>query len=140
MKIIKNLYRLLALVIVFSMVFALIVTLFFSIYVNKKVDKSIDETLFELIGSDTKTCFYYYKTDSQTGERSAVLMEDTVLYGGYRCQYVEYDRIPDHLKNAFISIEDKRFYSHRGVDWKRTVSAGLNYFLKFQMKTRWDSI
>ena len=30
-----------------------------------------------------------------------------------------------------MSIEDKRFYKHRGVDWKRTVSAGANYFLKF---------
>ena len=88
MKKIKKLCSLSALIIVFLMIFSLVVTLFFSIYVNKKVEKSIDETLFELIGSDTKTSFYYYEADSSTGEMTAVLMEDMVLYGGYRCQYV----------------------------------------------------
>jgi hypothetical protein len=78
----KALCSLLALTVVFSMIFTLIVTLFFSIYVNKKVEKSIDESLFELIGSDTKTGFYYYQIEPDTGEMTAVLMEDKVLYGG----------------------------------------------------------
>ncbi len=32
--------------------------------------------------------------------------------------YVELDTLPEHLKNAFIAIEDERFYSHHGVDWQ----------------------
>lgn len=35
------------------------------------------------------------------------------------------DEIPDMLKNAFISIEDVRFYKHQGVDFKRLLSAAL---------------
>lgn len=31
--------------------------------------------------------------------------------------------IPEHVKNAFVAIEDKRFYTHRGVDVKRIASA-----------------
>ncbi|MBE5822407.1 MAG: penicillin-binding protein [Clostridiales bacterium] len=41
------------------------------------------------------------------------------------------DEIPSSIKNAIISIEDKRFYEHDGVDVKRTASAILNYVLKF---------
>jgi penicillin-binding protein 1A len=32
---------------------------------------------------------------------------------------VSFDTMPDNLKNAFISIEDERFYQHKGVDPKR---------------------
>ena len=35
--------------------------------------------------------------------------------------------IPDDLKNAYVSIEDERFYKHSGVDIKRTGSAILSY-------------
>lgn len=37
---------------------------------------------------------------------------------------IEYlDKIPKHLQNAFISIEDERFYEHNGVDIQRTAGA-----------------
>ncbi len=31
------------------------------------------------------------------------------------------EQIPDHLENAFVAIEDARFYSHNGVDLKGSV-------------------
>jgi penicillin-binding protein 1A len=34
-----------------------------------------------------------------------------------RRTYIPYYEIPDHLKKAFISIEDIRFYNHSGVDF-----------------------
>ena len=37
--------------------------------------------------------------------------------------------LPDNLKNAFIAIEDERFYEHYGVDWKRTFTAFINEIL-----------
>jgi len=33
--------------------------------------------------------------------------------------------IPNHVKNAFISVEDKRFYSHNGIDYIRLIKAML---------------
>lgn len=38
----------------------------------------------------------------------------------------DFKSIPDYVKFAFICIEDKRFYSHEGVDYKRTGGAVLN--------------
>ena len=37
---------------------------------------------------------------------------------------------PSNLINAYISIEDQRFYSHHGVDIKRTGAAIISYILK----------
>ena len=40
---------------------------------------------------------------------------------------VKFDDIPDNLKNAYVSIEDERFYEHSGIDIKRTGGAILSY-------------
>ena len=44
---------------------------------------------------------------------------------------ISYDEMPDNLKNAYVAIEDERFYSHHGVDIKRTASAIFNYVIHF---------
>lgn len=46
-------------------------------------------------------------------------------------QPIEAQKIPNNLKNAYISIEDQRFYSHHGIDLKRTVSAIGSYIIHF---------
>lgn len=40
------------------------------------------------------------------------------------------DEIPDNLKNAFVSIEDQRFYSHSGIDVKRIAGAFVTDVVK----------
>ena len=40
---------------------------------------------------------------------------------------IEYDKLPANLINAYISIEDQRYFSHHGVDIKRTGAAILSY-------------
>ena len=40
---------------------------------------------------------------------------------------INISEIPANLKNAYVAIEDERFYKHQGVDIKRTGSAILNY-------------
>ena len=39
--------------------------------------------------------------------------------------WADIDEIPEMLRNAFISVEDVRFYKHNGVDFKRLFSAVL---------------
>ena len=36
---------------------------------------------------------------------------------------VPVDSMPEHLLNAFVAIEDKRFWEHGGVDWRRVIGA-----------------
>lgn len=47
----------------------------------------------------------------------------TTYSGTENRKWVSIDEIPDELLTAFVTVEDKRFYSHNGVDFKRFVSA-----------------
>jgi penicillin-binding protein 1A len=47
------------------------------------------------------------------------------LHGTENRIWVDLDKIPDNMKNAFIALEDKRFNSHHGVDWYRTAGVVL---------------
>jgi penicillin-binding protein 1A len=38
---------------------------------------------------------------------------------------VEFETLPPHVGQAFIAVEDKRFYSHDGLDYRRIVSANI---------------
>lgn len=43
--------------------------------------------------------------------------------------WVDIDNVPQYLKDAFVYTEDERFYSHDGVDFKRTFGAFVNIFI-----------
>ena len=44
--------------------------------------------------------------------------------------WVDIEDVPEDMKDAFVSIEDERFYTHSGVDVKRTLGAVFNVFVK----------
>ena len=57
-------------------------------------------------------------------------MELNRLHGEENRIWVDYEDIPEHLINAAIAGEDKRFKEHQGVDWGRTLYATVTHFLK----------
>ena len=59
----------------------------------------------EVISSDGKTLGKYYFNDNRTP--------------------VTFEELPSHLVDALIATEDIRFYSHSGIDFKRTVAAAI---------------
>jgi len=63
-------------------------------------------------------------------ENSKILDKDGNAYqnlmGSEYRETVTYDQIPENLSNAFIAIEDERFRSHSGIDYRRFTSALLN--------------
>lgn len=42
--------------------------------------------------------------------------------------WVDFNEIPQYMKDAIIAIEDKRFLQHKGVDWIRTFGAVTTLF------------
>ena len=74
-------------------------------------------------------------TDMFSNENSVVLDTDgnTIAELGAERKKgkIEFSNIPNNLKNAYVAIEDERFYSHHGVDIKRTGSAILSYIFHF---------
>ena len=43
---------------------------------------------------------------------------------------IRMEDLPGHVSNAFIAVEDKRFWGHRGVDLLRTTKAFLDFLLQ----------
>jgi len=50
-------------------------------------------------------------------DRNEELLYEVLNKETGRQSFIALNDIPDHLKNAFLSIEDKRFYEHSGVDF-----------------------
>ena len=60
-----------------------------------------------------------------------VMSADGVLLAEYRRvnrQWVPLDRISRHVVDALIATEDRRFYQHHGIDFRRTGAALLSTF------------
>ena len=70
-----------------------------------------------------QTSVIYY-TDAATGQA----VELQTLYQEENRVWVEFEEIPEDLINATAAIEDKRFWEHDGVDWKRTAYGVLSMF------------
>ncbi len=52
---------------------------------------------------------------------------DSIATSEYR-EIVEYDKIPNHLKYAFVAVEDERFFKHPGLDPQSIVGSALENF------------
>lgn len=51
------------------------------------------------------------------------------LSGDENRKIIKLDQMPENLKNAYVAIEDERFYKHSGVDFKRTAAAVMQYVI-----------
>ncbi len=94
---------------------------------------------------------YYVKTcltpnldlsleDFKLNESSTVWAQDSggewrelvTLAGKEKRVWVDYEDIPWYMEKALVSIEDKRFYDHKGVDWYRTAGAFVQMFARME--------
>ena len=98
-----------------------------TIYVLNFMDDSTNITLQELeSGSDT----YFYGIETNDEGKEELVVLNRVKTDVQRIP-VSIDRIPQNVRDAFVYTEDERFYTHDGVDYKRTFSAFLNMFMHF---------
>ncbi len=65
-----------------------------------------------------------------TGYQTIVLDDEgnkisTLVASGSNRKYVTLDQIPQNLQDAFVALEDMRFYEHNGIDLKAILRAGV---------------
>ena len=96
-----------------------------ALYIRRIVSERVDLSLFSINTLHTSTKLFVM----QDGEW--VEWEEERILGEENFEFVSFNDVPTHLANAFVAIEDKRFYEHSGVDWYRTLGAIANYFLHF---------
>ncbi len=95
-----------------------------AIYVKNYIDPTFDiPNLHSDI--DLSTTLYYNDRSQGSSVPIWVEMEGEELHASENRTWVSYDKIPSNLVNAFIAIEDKRFRTHNGIDYRRTIGAFL---------------
>ena len=87
-----------------------------------------DEILFEVAKSGTLTRFFA-NASSTPGEYLPIEIESMTM-GKEIKSYYTLDLMADCLKGGFISVEDREFYNHGGVNFRRTVMALINHVFK----------
>lgn len=93
----------------------------FALYLNFIIMPETDLDINSLAMKFNSTIYY----EDENGEEQ-VLQK---LASEENREWVDMEQIPDYLAQAFVAVEDQRFYEHSGVDWKRTAGAALNWIL-----------
>ena len=94
-------------------------SILFSMYINRTMKNKVE---VDLAAYDLSLATEMYAKDSDTGEYKLY----QTLYDGENRILLTSDQIPQSLRDAAVAIEDKRFYKHKGVDWKGTARAVLS--------------
>ena len=97
------------------------------------VDTEQDVLLFEA-AQGSRTTRLYYNADRQSSVYLPIEWESERIFGTESAIWCEYGDIPDHVKNAFLAVEDHRYFEHNGVDWLRTAKAAANQLLGFDTR------
>ena len=114
-------------VVAFGILLALLLasSIFLGLYVMDLTKEPLDMSLFRLDRATSVSKIFV----QEQGEW--VEWCDERILGEHNFEFVSIESIPKDLINAFVAIEDKRFFEHDGVDWYRTLGAMANYFLHF---------
>lgn len=106
--------------VIVSLFLLILVSCFVWIYSQVDFSFGDDLTAFDLRLSSTIYC------QNEFGE----YVEYEQFKSDEKRIWVDIDQVPKYMQDAFVAIEDQRFYSHSGVDIKRTLGAVINVFAK----------
>ena len=102
------------------LVFVLTAAIFagiFSAYINSSMRGRVEVYLDEF---ETKVSTELYYQEPSSGEWT---MYHTLFLDSENRIWADLEQIPKDLQKAVVAIEDKRFYTHKGVDWHGTARA-----------------
>ena len=95
---------------------------FAAVYINKVIVPIADLSMDDFPYGENSVMYY---EDKATGQ----YVEMTTLLNTTSSIWVDLEDMPQDLIDAAVAIEDKRFWTHPGVDWRRTLNAVVDMFL-----------
>ena len=132
----RRLFKKIGIFILFLLIFLILLTLIAAAgavyYVETATEAHLDLSQYEFGESVAGSTLYYYDFTDRTNRIGEPKVLTTVSATGAEGGYIAYDTLPEDLIDAFVAIEDKRFWTHDGVDWRRTASAVTNYLFHYQ--------
>ena len=114
-------FKLLGTLILIGLCTGALLCCFAAVYINEVIVPIADLSPDDFPMGENSIMYYQ---DKATGEYK----EMTTLLNVTSSIRVGMDEIPQYLIDATVAIEDKRFWEHPGVDWKRTAKAVLSMF------------
>ncbi len=123
-SIIRSVFKVAGTVLLVLMVSGLLFACIFAYYVKNSLTPNMDISLEDFQLSESSKIWY----QNSGGE----WQEMVTLVGRYKRIWVDYENIPPYMEKALVSIEDKRFYDHNGVDWFRTSTAFIKMFAQME--------
>lgn len=99
--------------------------------VSAAFERELPDHFLSLTAKGISPRFYCYRFTDRTNRIGEEIKLDDTFCSQRENIYVSRVKLPQYVCDAFVAIEDKRFYRHNGVDWYRTVAAGANYVLGF---------
>ena len=81
----------------------------------------------EIETMDFDSLAYNFSSTLFANDSNGNAYEIAHLHSDGNREWIDSDRIPEIAKLAAISIEDERFYKHKGIDLKRTFGATLGW-------------
>ena len=115
----------------------IVITVFFSLLcvamlvggtlLRKSFERQLPNDFFRLTVKGESPKFFAYRFEDRANRVGAAEEVTSEGFAQKETEYVSYPALPQHLIDAFVAIEDKRFFEHNGVDWYRTAAASLNF-------------
>ena len=106
-------------VLVFVMT-GIMLTMIGALYIRKNLTSNLAVDLYSYTLNQTSTIW--------CKDKDGEWFKLETLQSKENRELAQFGEIPENMINALIAVEDKRFYSHKGVDWYRTVGAFTNMF------------
>jgi len=116
---------------------SVLIVLLTGLWIRKKFKSELPSEFYSMTMIGEAPHFYVYDFEDRQNRQGVRREIEVDGFSSGQSSYVAYREIPQSMIDAFVAIEDKRFFSHRGVDWIRTLAACKNYF--FRGKTRFGA-
>ena len=107
--------------------------------VNRYFEKKTESTIADCVREAKEIAATSRREDFLSDKATKIYSDDdkliATLYESKENSYLTYDKIPEDVVNAFISIEDRTFWTNTGIDYK-----GMVRVLYYAVKSSGDDI
>lgn len=115
-------------IIITGSVFVTALTIYILNYIDSTTPISLDNVELNFTSRFLAENPEFNELDPESDEYTTYY---TLAQDGERRVWVDLENVPKYVRDAFVYSEDERFYSHDGVDFKRTFAAFANMILHF---------
>lgn len=120
-RLLSYIFNIIMTVLIIGIITGMICGVVFVSYLKNNIDPTLDVDMLRT--EQDGTTMFFVKDE----EGNDVELEEERIHGGENRIWVSIRDVPKHVIDAYVAIEDHRFWDHQGVDWYRTLGAVQNF-------------